>query len=165
MFLVQPLCPPLFSGRDSCSFVLQCPASGLVRTAAFFNIRMPPFLDFVLFPETRGKEKKEAKASNKNAKTDSSLRPGLARISSSPLPRLGSSRINVTRPSILSGFPLHPPNFLSAARGKREKAESLKPDDSFSSSSSNAFHQTPPERPKPSGFVPTPVHQQANAQL
>lgn len=111
-----------FSGYDSCSFVLQRPASGLVRTAASLIPEYPliPRLCFVC-RDKRGTEKKETKASNKNAKTDSSLRPSLARISSSPLPRLGSSRINVTSPSILSGFPLHPPNFFSAARGKREK--------------------------------------------
>lgn len=164
IFLVQPLCPPCL--RDSCSFVFQRPASGLVRTAASLIPEYPliPRLCFVC-RDKRGTEKKETNLGLQQKRQDRQFPaawPGKDLIVSPPppwlLPHKRHKPLDPVRLSSASAQLL-----LSRTREKG-KGKSLKTDDSFSSSSSNAFHQTP-ERPEPSGFVPTPVHQQANAQL
>jgi hypothetical protein len=125
--LSSPSCPPLLP-PVVVTLVLLCSSvqhSGHVRTSASLISEDPPFalfescrfLDFVLFLKTR--EKKDQQTSNKNAKTDRSLRPP-------PPPRLCSSRINVTAPRSWADSPLHPPNIPQPREGK---GKSLKTDE------------------------------------
>lgn len=114
-----PLCP-LCPGRDSCSFVLRCPAPGLVRAAAFLISESPPCSALFCFQRPEEKRKKRPRPPAKTPRpTVPCGRAWQGPVVPPPPPWLLPHKRH--SPSILSGFPLHPPNFLSAARGKGKR--------------------------------------------